>query len=279
MKTTKGARPIKHNAIQQHYFNHVFQTCTLVEYTTVWQNWLQNSFNKTIQGLDQFMYSDFVAGTSNVFDHFVLKHSGTKEITVLPGEFQYHKCISRHQKFNISNSVHKNSALIISLPFSDYGKTHPNFYDLLDQCNALQVPVCLDVAYWGVAKDIELNLNKYPCIMEIAASLSKPFYTLETHRVGIRFSRDYQNDGISMLNEVGMQNLHSMSLGIHFMNKFSCDWNWQTHGNNYYQLCSELNLKPCDTVLFGIGGSYFDDFNRGISENNRVCISPGLGNL
>ena len=46
----------------------------------------------------------------------------------------------------------------------------------------------------------------YPCITDVTCSLSKPFFTLENHRVGIRWTRDYVDDGVSMLNEVSMQN-------------------------------------------------------------------------
>jgi len=106
--------------------------------------------------------------------------------------------------------------------------------------------------------------------------LSKPFYTLERHRVGIRFTKDYQDDGISMINEVGMSNSYSMSLGVHYMQSFSCDYMWQTYWEKYYSVCSELHLTPTNTVIFGLGGDEYLEYNRGIPNNNRVCISPLL---
>ena len=148
------------------------------------------------------------------------------------------------------------------------------FKSILNQCNQLGVPVCLDLAYWGIAKNVHINLDEYPCITEITASLSKPFYVLENHRVGVRFSRNYQNDGISMINEVKMQNTYSMSLGLHFMKNFSADYLWNKLDDQYQIICLQNNLTPTDTLIFGLGNQkQHREFNRGIDNNFRVCIS------
>lgn len=275
MMLIRGARPIKLSAVDEHYHKHKFDHVDLDSYSKTWKYWLTSSKLKTIVGLEKFNYVDYTCGTSQTFDHFVIKHA-SKEIVVVQGDFQYHACIARPNKFTYinDNTVHAGQALIISLPFSDFGYKHPKFESILDQCNRLGVPVCLDLAYWGIAKNININLNHYPCITEITSSLSKPFYTLENHRVGIRFSRTYQNDGISMLNEVKMQNTFSMSLGIHFMNKFSADWSWEEFHLQYHDICSKNKLTPTDTLIFALGDQErHQEFNRGIANNFRVCIS------
>jgi hypothetical protein len=153
---------------------------------------------------------------------------------------------------------------------------HPEFNDILNICAINDIPVCVDLAYWGISKNIHLDLS-YPAIQEITCSLSKSFYALENHRVGIRFTTTYADDGISMLNEVNMQNNHSMSLGVHFMKSFSPDWNWETYQDKYEHVCEERNLVYTDTVIFGLGGEEYQQFNRGVPGNNRVCISEYLG--
>ena len=95
------------------------------------------------------------------------------------------------------------------------------------------IPVCLDLAYWGIAKNILIDLNQFPAIKEVTCSLSKPFYTLENHRVGVRFTKDYVDDGVSMLNEVKMQNNYSMALGVKYMKNFSPDYNWKKFKDAY----------------------------------------------
>lgn len=274
MTLIKGARPIKLSEVFNHYQTHKFNNVELTHYTELWRSWLTSNRLKTIIGLDEFKYADYTCGTSQTFDHFVIKHA-SKEIAVLRGDFQYHACIARSNQFTyIDDTVHSGQALIISLPFSDFGHEHPKFKSILNQCNQLGVPVCLDLAYWGIAKNMHIDLTQYPCITEITSSLSKPFYTLENHRIGVRFSRKYQNDGISMINEVKMQNTFSMSLGIHFMEKYSADWAWEELSNQYQDICIQNNLRTTDTLIFALGDQErHTDFNRGIVGNFRVCLS------
>jgi hypothetical protein len=121
--------------------------------------------------------------------------------------------------------------------------------------------------------------SRYIVDYYLPSVLSKPFYTLENHRVGIRFTRDYVDDGISMLNEVNMQNKYSMALGVHYMKQFGPDWNWETYQTRYNEVCDQYNLHPTDTVIFGLGDEVrHSEFNRGVPGNYRVCISEYLNN-
>ena len=285
MKAIRGARPIRSSAVKQRYDAHVYRDVSLHEYSTVWRNWLEYTDTKLIKHLDLFDYADYTQGTSQTFDHFILKHAADKTIICLNGDFQYHACLGKHVRFKYVNdctqflqSIEGKGlhAVIISAPFSDFGCLHPEFYDILNLCEIYDFPVCVDLAYWGISKNIELDLS-YSAIQEVTCSLSKPFYALENHRVGIRFTKTYADDGISMLNEVNMQNKHSMSLGVHLMRGFSPDWNWETYGDRYEQVCEEHDLVYSDTVIFGLGGEEYKQFNRGVPNNNRVCISEYLG--
>jgi hypothetical protein len=273
MPVTRGGRPIKISQVFDHHQTHIFKDVSLNQYAQCWKSWLTSTYLKTISGLDNFYHIDYTCGSSQTFDHFVLKHSN-RQIVALIGDFQYHACISRFNRFAYVDVIQKDQALIISLPFSDLGIEHPQFKSILEQCNQLNVPVCLDLAYWGVAKNVSIDLDQYPCITELTSSLSKSFYTLENHRVGVRFSREYQNDGISMLNEVKMQNIYSMSLGLHFMKRFSADWVWSQFSTQYYDICLQNQLTPTDTIIFALGDqARHSEFNRGIKDNFRVCVS------
>lgn len=280
---SKGARPIRSALISAHYQQHIFTDINLELYLENWINWLTQSRSKTLVGLEKFQYGDYTQGTSQTFDQFVLRHSSHREIVVFEGEFQYHACISKKAKFKVISNpkqLQNNQALILSVPFSDLGVCHPYFNLTLDTCNQLGIPVCLDLAYWGIAKNITIDLTRHSCVKEITCSLSKPFFTLENHRVGVRFSRDYLDDGISMINEVGMQNFYSMSLGIHYMKTFSNDWNWDQFGNLYHDLCDKYQLTKTDTIIFGTSqADEFRDFGRGIPGNYRICINRLLSDI
>ena len=280
-KILKGARPIIDSEISAHYQKYCHKSPGLPDYVDSWTRWLESSSDKKITGTKNFTHAHFVQGTSQTFDHFVLRHARNR-ILALPGEFQYHRCIGQHADFCVFDhaTINKNDAVIVSLPFSDTGRPHHLFESILDQCNQAGAAVCLDLAYWGITKDIVLDLDRFPCVQEFTISLSKPFHVLETHRVGIRFSREYVNDGICMQNEVGSINFYSMGLGMHFLDHFSPDWVWTKYQDRYYQTCETLGLSPTDTVIFAMGDRmHHQDFNRGVPGQYRVCISEYLSDL
>jgi len=294
MTAVRGARPIRNKEIldfDSHIQKNDLIVPTIEEYSDVWRNWLNYSDNKSILGLEHFTHTDYTQGTSQTFDNFILKHCNTKEIIVVQGDFQYHACLGKHVNFkniyenehsqiNLEEQLHGKNlhALIISAPFSDFGCLHPDFDHLMKVCNVHDIPVCLDLAYWGIAKDINLNLNDYPAIKEVTCSLSKPFFTLENHRVGVRFTREYVDDGISMLNEVKMANNYSMALGVEYMKNFSADYNWIKYRQKYELICKDENLIWTDCIIFGLGDEErHEEFNRGIEGNYRVCVSEWLG--
>jgi hypothetical protein len=287
MPAVRGARPIRNKEVSTFHKNLKDLTIpSIEEYAHIWREWLNYTNTKSLDGLDQFKHADYTQGTSQTFDQFILKHSKDRQILVLEGDFQYHACLGKHVDFKYINHPHHLEshllgpglhALLISAPFSDFGCIHPEFEHLMNICEVHDIPVCLDLAYWGIAKHIHINLNDYPAIKEVTCSLSKPFFTLENHRVGIRFTREYVDDGISMLNEVKMANNYSMALGVEYMKNFSPDYNWEKYENQYIKICEEQDLVWCDTVIFGLGDDVrHAEFNRGVSGNYRVCVSEWL---
>ena len=287
MPAVRGARPIVNSELTNFHKNLQINTYpTLEEYTNVWREWINYSTQKSLLGLEKFTFADYTQGTSQTFDQFILRHSKDREILVLSGDFQYHACLGKHVEFNYVNHPHHLEgvirgpglhALLISAPFSDFGVIHPDFEQIMQICHVHDIPVCLDLAYWGISKNIHINLNDFPAIQEVTCSLSKPFYTLENHRVGVRFTKDYVDDGVSMLNEVKMANNYSMALGVEYMKNFSPDYNWNTFKSDYMDICHEQDLVWTDTVIFGLGDDVrHKDFNRGVNGNYRVCISEWL---
>jgi hypothetical protein len=281
-KFVKGARPIKDQKVKD-FYNLDVPSVTLDEYTSAWREWLSSSNANYLGGLDSFKFAHYTQGTSQAFDNFVIRHSRDRYITTIQGDFQYHKCLSKflyHRELDfLKPRLKKNSALLISLPFSDLGMEHPEFNSLLGYCNRKKIPVCLDLAYWGITKGIHLSLDKFPCIEEVTVSLSKPFYTLENHRVGVRFTREYQDDGISMINEVNYQNHLSMALGVAYMQEFPRDYLWSKYMANYHKVSKQFDMEPTDTVIFCLGDERYKEFNRGTRGVNRVCISNLLGDV
>ncbi len=290
MPAVRGARPIRNSEVKE-FHDSITEPMpvTLERYASVWKEWMNYSDAKSLAGLDDFRFADYTQGTSQTFDQFILRHSKDREILVLKGDFQYHACLGKYVEFKYISDNNKLEevlkgpglhALLISAPFSDFGCMHPDFEEIMRICDIMDIPVCLDLAYWGIAKHCHIDLDLFPAIREVTCSLSKPFFTLENHRVGIRWTRDYVDDGVSMLNEVEMQNKHSMALGVEYMRHFSPDYNWNKYAEQYGDICEEENLVWTDTVIFGLGDDVrHSEFNRGVHGNYRVCISEWLGDV
>lgn len=275
----KNAQPIKSRAVLDHYAKFQYQPIDLETYIETWKNWISSNSFCNLQGLNVFESADFVHGTTQAFDHFILRHNHTRVIATLKGEFQYHKCIGKNSKFDLIDlnnlgSIRPDHALIISVPFSGTGGNIDRLDDIFSICNNYKVPVLLDIAYWGISKNTNIDLWKHWCITDVVCSLSKPFYILANHRIGVRFSRTYHDDGISMINETGMQNFHSMSLGKYFMDNFTADFIWKTFGERYNDIVGRNQISATDTIIFATSSAAeYNEYNRGVPGVNRLCVS------
>ena len=103
----KGARPIKDILVSKTYdsFKHS-PLCTIDNYKDLWFKWITSSKLKQIKGLEKFKYSNYSQGTSQSFDNFFIRHSSSKTLTCLIGDFQYHSCLGKHTNFSYFNLNH-----------------------------------------------------------------------------------------------------------------------------------------------------------------------------
>jgi hypothetical protein len=244
-------------------------------YLDFFTRWVLNSSND-IQGLNMFDKKTFCHGTIQAFDHFYIKHAG-KRVRFFQGEFAYHRvCVQNSYKWKyIDHDLEKNDIVVISAPFSDLGSIHPDMESVLSRCDQLEIPVLIDMAYICISQNTTINLC-HPCIETVVTSLSKAFFGAQFLRVGIRWQKDYHNDGIDMANEAEMLPLVNMKLAINHFERYGLDWNWQTYGEIYQDTITELGLQPTNCILFGLGDETYQDYNRG-NKTNRVCISQEIG--
>ena len=246
------------------------------EFTENFYNWISSSKLNTLIGLEEFTNRKIVSGTAQAFDHFYWKHKN-KIFRLFDGEFMYHAAVLKHggkiQK--LKYPLNPGNAVIISVPFSDYGIQHPKLNSVLDQCDDLSIPVLLDFAYYPCSKNINVDLSR-ECIKTITFSISKAFYGAEFLRVGLRLEKEESDDGIDVFNSVEMVNRVSLSIASELIKKYPVDYNWLTYEDAYHKVCKEKNLKTTDCIMFGLGGEEYTEYNRG-TEVNRVCISELIG--
>ena len=251
-------------------------TNTAETFVDTFDEWIRGSKLNNIKGL--LNYKTFIAGTSQAFDTFWMRHHD-KRFRCFQGEFFYHK--ANWKKFHkweyIDNrDIAWGDAVVISYPFSDYCKEHSEMKNILDRCEKSKVPVLIDCAYYVIAKDLDFDFSNYSCVEDIVFSLSKGFYQANKLRAGIRYSRYFRDDNIDMYNEWEQLNHVGAYLGTKLLNEFPPDYAVNLFRDRQLKYCEEHNLTPADCVSFAFGGDEYRDLNRG-TEVNRLCIADQIG--
>ena len=217
-------------------------------------DWLKNSKNNNIKGLDNFSILKFSNGSVQIFDHFYLKYH-EKRFRFFKDEFMYHKAVCKHglkYEFMENDSIKSNDAFLISMPFTRKGFVHPELYDILNQCESLNIPVLLDFCHLPVSKNVIINLTEYSCINTLAFSFSKMLWGAEHLRIGIRLQKKDDDDGIDVFNSVGMINRMSVGMAKEIIKNFEIDYNWNTYSKRYNDYCSKNNLTVTNNILYGM---------------------------
>ena len=279
----RNAQPIEDSNIQK-FINSINTTDFLYdsnissEFTNNFYNWISSSKNNNLTGLENFTNRKITAGTIQTFDHWYWKHKN-RTIRFFKGEFMYHSAVLKNGglwSYIEDRKLQPNDAVVISIPFSDWGKQRDDLAYYLSNCSAMNIPVLLDFAYYPCAKNINLDLTQFSCVDTIAFSISKAFYGAEFLRVGMRLEKQDSDDGIDVFNSVKMQNRVSLGIANQLIKNYSIDYNWNTYCNLYSQVCKENNLTETDCIMFGTGGDEWKHMNRG-TNINRVCVSNLIG--
>ena len=253
----------------------------LTNFLNTYYDWLKSSKLNNLNGLEKFNNLGFVHGTSQAFDFFYAENKD-RRMRCFKGDFLYHKLSWRNNypgwSYIENDFIQKNDAVIISLPFSDYGAEHPDMQDILDECDKLDVPVFIDCAYYSIARNIDFNLDR-KCIKGVSFSLSKAFYGTHRLRIGLRCKKEFNDDPVDLFTSMGMVSKISAGVGYEICKNFEPDYNQNKFRDSQLKICKELDIKPSDCVLYGItdkNHKQFGDYDRG-SKWRRVCISSLLG--
>jgi hypothetical protein len=191
-------------------------------------------------------------------------------------EFVLGKVVSNNASINWAyiedDDIRPGDAVLISLPFSGNGSRLPNYQLLIDTCNRLHVPVCLDLAYAGIGFDLEINVNE-PCVVEVVSSVSKPFSPVLRH--GIRYSKQRLDDNIQIASESGILPRINIDVSSRLLEKFSKDYIVDKYIQQYHRVCAELGLQHTNTITLAIGDlNRHKEFVRG--GQVRICITDEL---
>jgi hypothetical protein len=246
------------------------------KFLTEYKNWIKNSKNHYIKGLDLFQSAAFSNGTTEAFDKFYLKHS-QKRLRYFRGEYMYHTAIGKHyfKLFDYLDDypIQEGDVVVMSFPFANTGGEHPMYKDVLIECSRLSVPVLIDCAYINISGGLHFDFN-YSCINEIVFSLSKAF-PVGHLRIGMRLSREDNDDPLFVYNKNRYINRLGAAVGFELIKIYSIDYNYNRYRESQLSMCQELGIDPSPTVVFGTSIKKFPEYNRGGLEN-RLCFSKFL---
>ena len=242
------------------------------------REWVTASKENTLTGLEDFPYGTMTHGTSEAFQMFMMRHND-RNFKFFKGDFMMHKVAgnvmgNKWQWIIDANEVTVGSAIIISIPFSDFGATHPQHIKLLERCSALNIPVLLDCAYFGMCYDMDIDLN-YSCIEEVTFSLGKTFPVIGS-RCGVRFQRTEIDDAVTFANQHGIVNNFGALVGLHCIEQYTADFIATKYRAVQQRVCDALGVDPTNCILFATSSNdKYSAYNRG-NSTTRLCISKQI---
>jgi hypothetical protein len=241
------------------------------QFCQTYLDWIKQHPHNTT-GLDNFKYAVYSHGTSESFDKFYMKNLN-RRFRIFRSEYLYHQLAWRNSKLNWDyiedGKLDGNDAVIISYPFADTGNKHEQMDFILHNCSALNIPVLIDCAYYTISSELDFDFN-HKCITDITFSLSKTFPVAHA-RIGMRLTKEDDDDTLFVYEKANYQNRLGAILGLELINNFSSDYIVNKYRTTQIKFCKITNTKPSATVLFGIGGDEWIDYNRG-SNTNRLSF-------
>lgn len=242
-------------------------------------SWMQEHPSNTISGWNDLPHRAYSVGSVDAINSFIYRHGATKRLRFSRAEFVAAKISSQSANFKWAfledGPVKLNDALLISVPFSGSGNLYEKFDTLLDQCEEMDVPVFLDLSYWPISRELELNIGRH-CIKEVTFSLSKPLAT--QLRLGMRMTRDPVDDMLQVNSDLKIYNRIAVWVGIQLMNEFSIDYLLSKYVHRQIEVCNNLGLIATNTFTLAQGDqSQYAEFNR--NGYNRICITDEITKL
>ena len=248
------------------------------EYKEVFRDWINSSKLNQIHGLDLFQHTSITNGTTEAFSMFMQRHNN-RRFKIARGDFMLHKVACNSMDLDWEwltehNALEPGDALIISCPFSDTGCKHREMDDLLLTASRMDVPVLVDMAYFGMCVNINIDLT-HKCIEEVVFSLGKTFPVIGA-RAGIRFQKDEIDDAVVFANQNGIINNFACKIGVFCMLNWSPDYIPHKYYDAYYAMCLHNDLEITNCVLFATSrDAKYSSINRG-NNSSRLCVSKFL---
>jgi hypothetical protein len=226
-------------------------------------DWILSHKSNRLHGLKQFE-PDYSEGSTQAFDSFYFRHR-QRQFRCFVGEYFYHIKTWQANSADWSwlgsvEDLQPGDALVLSIPFCDTVLQRDNYNNLMTRCCELGIPVLLDLCYYIISNDLDIDLN-YKCIDTVAFSLSKA-WPVSAARIGIRYTRPTVFDGQKLHHSIGYNNNLGALVGSKIINHYSADWIYNQRKTKYTKVCKVLDLMPTQSVCFATGDSNWNQYSR-----------------
>lgn len=212
---------------------------------------IQSSQRNYLSGFEAYKRVDICAGCTQYIDDLYMKHN---QIQVLKNEYNYHERLRSNTKYVTAETIESGIPLIISLPFCRDGRTHSDMDIILELCLQLGVPLHIDAAWITCSKDITFDFS-HPAVHSFAISMSKGYGTSGWNRIGLRWTREFAVDSITLLTDFYQHTAYPIAVANYILDRISPDHLWNTHEENYYRVCKDFNLEPTQAIHVATQGS------------------------
>lgn len=210
------------------------------------QEYFLSSKINLLSGLDSMASTDIILGCHHFIDNLILKH-GLDNLQIFEHDYKYYSRLNPTITYAKVGELVSEKPVIIATPFPGALGLHSDWSKILDECDHKKIPVHIDGAWLGSAKDIHLDLTR-PCIQSIGISLSKGL-GLGWNRIGVRWSKtEDQTDSITIMNKFNMIPEVVVRIGISALNTVPVDYLWNKYEKQYQQICRELFLRPTNII-------------------------------
>jgi len=219
------------------------------EYELTFFNWITSSPSR-ILGLEDFKYQSYTQGSQETFTHYIVKHRD-KRFRLFYKEYFYHfnvlDYLGTEWCYMHEDDLKEGDVVIISYPFAGNGMQAEGFDEVLDTCDALGIPVLLDLIHFPNSSDcFEFQCNR-DCVEVITFSLSKTF-PIQPGKCGIRFLKENPKDIIELSRSEGVNNKLGAWLGTQVMDYFPADYVQNRYRDEQKFWCRALGLEPSPIV-------------------------------
>lgn len=233
------------------------------------KSWILSSQQNQVLGLEEFEIGCVSLGVTQALDQFHsdIMQSG-RRLRLLRGEYPYSRDVhpfSFERDFINDFPLIRGDAVILSCPFSATGNLPPQMNEILDSCRRLEIPVFVDLAWFGTCGGLTIDL-RHPAITHVAFSLTKGL-TCGNYRSGVRWTRKRENlhtrDRLLLQHEWNHSIHLNLKIGRELMKVFGPDTQFNKYRRTQLQVCEHFGLDPSPCVHIATSkNEKWRDFDR-----------------